>query len=265
MNPHDTIERSLRAWPVIILFMLLGGLIGLALYATRQPVYEAAAVIATSIDYSRAGYLSEAQEDNAVGVVGDVLASPAVLQRVVQRAAGQNIALSAAQFQQMANSERQNTDWWLRVRSSDPQQAAELANLWAEEAYAGLVEAHQQAVIGDGLLRYQLALENCLQRVAASEPQQAQCNPGGLEDLQAELGEAAVQMTAATTASFGMHSSTGFLIAQNATPQPEPVRNGRSSLVLAGAMIGFLAAVTLISTGWADGLIFRRKRESQLV
>ncbi|MEA4906566.1 MAG: hypothetical protein GYA17_21345 [Chloroflexi bacterium] len=244
--PVELLERMLRSWWLVALCMIAGGGIGWGIHQAQPPVYETAAVISTSIDFGRTGLLSDVEQDNAIGVLGDLIGSTQTLQEVAAAAGQAGIPLDLAQLEVMTSLERQNYLYLLRVRSDDPQAAAEVANLWVEQAVRDLTTAYDHAVRADGLLRYMDALQSCLEHMAAAGPVEAQCSRTGLAEILADLDATGRQATAEKLAARGLHPAVTFSLAQTAGVPAQPVLYSRGQMVLAGALVGLLVSLVLV-------------------
>ena len=85
-SPLETFKRAINYWWLIFLLMLLGGLSGWAIHLFKPAVYEASAAISFAIDYGQTGQLTDVEEDQMLGLVGDVIASPQVINSVIAKA-----------------------------------------------------------------------------------------------------------------------------------------------------------------------------------
>lgn len=258
-SPIDTLERAIRSWWLVVLFVLLGGLAGWAVFRARSPVYEARIVYNFSIDFTRTGVLTDTEEDQALEAVIDVLASNRVLEEVSAGAAAQGIATDPGALRAASSRERTAFTWMIRVQNTDPVAAATLANLWGERGAAALSEASGHAITV-GLLQRRLdQMEGCLQSIASTEPVQATCNLQSLPDLQAQIAETGAALRAEQEASLGMMPGLEYNWTEKATVPTRPVLYGQGTLILAGAIIGLALAVAVIQSGLADIVLWKRR------
>jgi len=243
------LESALQFWWIFFIVMLGGAGISAGFQAARPPLYEAYTEISTTIDFGRTGLLSDIEQDQMVGMVGDVIASQPVVEAALQAASLQGVELNVAQFRSQSFLERRGTAWMLRVRHSQPQQAAQLANHWAQASMDALTTAYHHAVQADSLYRYMLSLESCLEQTAASRPSEALCTVQNLDEIQFLLETSSRAQVEERTASQGISAALSFQHARVASPPEQPAQFGRNSLLLAGALIGLLLAVGLFAVG----------------
>ena len=133
----------------------------------------------------------------------------------------------------------------MHVRHSDSQVAARLSSLWAEEAYAVLNSALDHATAASKVQKYMDGLVTCLQQTVVTQPDQALCDQD-LARIQQELLAAGKMLHQEQLASLGILPALRF--AKPATPEApaSAVQYDRNLLILAGAMIGFLAGVLCV-------------------
>ncbi|MEJ5200930.1 MAG: hypothetical protein WHV66_01745 [Anaerolineales bacterium] len=253
--PLTTLDRALRNWWIIVICVVLGGGIGWIIHSFRLPVYEAHARLSTNIDFTRMGLLTDIEQDQVVGMVGDVITSPAVFEAVASAARDEGIHVDATTLKSSFFPGRAFYVWELRVRHENPEIAARLANLWAEQAFSALVDAHVHSVMAASLQRYMDALESCLEQMVVAEPVNVQCSSWRLDELQDELEKASIAVKEEKLASQGIFPGTTFALTEKAETPVKPVLYGRNQLMLTGGLVGFILAVWLIHLGWIDRLI----------
>jgi capsular polysaccharide biosynthesis protein len=156
-TPYNTLENAFRSWWVIVVLMLLGALLGFVLNQARPPLYEAHAAIAISIDFTRSGDLEDYEEDYVIGIAGAVIASSQVREAVAAQ-----MGLPPAELADRVSFERSYAVWTIRARDPSPQRAAELANVWADEAYQALGDSLEQAMLASRYAGQLDQLERCL-------------------------------------------------------------------------------------------------------
>lgn len=239
-SPLEKIQVVLRTWWLVAVLMILGGAGGVLVHQLRAPRYEARIEFTFAIDFARTGLLTDVEEDQALEAAGDILTSAEVLEQVAAQA-----ALPAAELQQSVTRERTASTWRIRFQRADPQEAARIANLWGEAALQALSDSYRNAITVEGLSRYLDSLESCIAVSTAVEPVQPLCSYQNLADLQQRIEEAGQELHAAKIASRGMMPGLGFQWTEKAFVPERPILYGRGSLVLAGALIGLVAAVWL--------------------
>jgi hypothetical protein len=259
LNPRDLLLKTLRWWWLLLVGLLLGGVAGYAFHISQPPLYESQATLTFSLDYARLGRLTDAEEDQAMGVAGALLGNIDRIEGL--RAAAQAQGLLPPGFELGPNVivERKSYRWVLRVRNPDPQNARKVAQLWLEMGTNALKDATlhtEQAQV----LRLQLVgLESCLRRMTVSDPTTAQCAWPSLPDLQREMAALGQQITTETTAAQGMVAGLSYTVSDPPQVPAQTVVFGRNNLMLAGGLLGFLAGFILISSGLLDRLSTRTK------
>jgi hypothetical protein len=247
--PLAVLQTAIHFWWLVSLLATAGGWFGWLAHRTLPPVYEAVAHFSTSIDYVSTGPLTQFEEDTAINVVGNVIYSNNVAQRVIDQAAAEGIPIRMAELKKAAVLERRVNVWDLRVRNTDPQVAVRLANLWAEQGQTALVESYQHALQADRLNRYLQSLESCLAKAAASEPANGQCSSARFSEIEKDMQTAGKAFYQERIASRGLFSGLTIGPVDQAAAADGPVLYGRNQMVLAGCFIGFLLGILLVQTG----------------
>jgi uncharacterized protein involved in exopolysaccharide biosynthesis len=249
MIPLEALQNAFRFWWFLFCLAVAGGLAGMVIHGLRPPVYEAVARFSASIDFVSTGPLTQLEEDIAIDSISDLAFSSAVMERVAEKARAQGIATSAAELKKSALFERRVNVWDLRLRSTDPQRAEQLANIWVDEGQAALLDSYQHALEAERLNRVLRGLESCLERAAASEPSSAQCSRYRFADIQADLQEAGQAYARERIASGGLSAGLRIGPVDHAVLPTQPVILGRSQLVLAGCLLGFLSGFVMLQFG----------------
>ncbi len=251
--PIDVIfKRSIRDWWVLVLTALIGAGVGWVIFHYRTPVYQAVGVLSIGIDFTRTGSLSDVEEDQVLGIAGDVLSSPAVISSVLQKAKTEQIRLDEETFRQIASTDRRQNQWVLTVRHTDAHTAAIIAELWTREGYAQLTAAIAHAENASHLQRYLDSLESCLQRATVFGPVSGYCDLKNLEGLLEELNDTGEKAAEEKISSQGILPGTTVMLASLPETPDQPVVFGRGELMLAGSLGGFLLGVLVLAAGWTD-------------
>jgi len=249
-TPFETLENAFRSWWLIVVLMMLGGLVGFALNRIRPPLYEAISVIAVSIDFSRSGDLEDYEEDYVIGIAGDVIQSSEVVAHVADLA-----GISQDQLNSQLYLERSYYTWTLRARDASSQRAAELANLWADQAVQELGASLEQALLADRYANQLDQLEDCM---AHPEPAPVLCSD--LSQVRLQIEEISTLQRDAIVQSRGVPSYTLFTLSQRAAVPTRPAVFNQGQMVLAGALIGLLLALWAIHLRLPDRLRERLSR-----
>lgn len=247
-SPREKMLSILTYWWVMAAAGILGGLAGLGIYALKAPIYEAQTSITMGIDFTRTGYLGQYDKDLALGTAAGIIYSTEVMQQVADAAHAFNIPADYQTLHKAATIERRSYEWILRLRFSDPNQAAFLANRWMDLGVVAMDKAYQHALTADALESYLDALESCLEQVAVNALVPI-CPYNSVGELQAILSTTEEQFFVEKQAARNLFPGMTYKVSQRATPPLEAVLYGRNNLVLAGLLIGLLAGIAVVSTG----------------
>ncbi len=257
--PFDLFKQAISRWWLVAFLMIIGGLVGLCLHNFSPAIYEAQAKFSVTIDYTRTGYLSDIQEDQAMRGIGSLIGSDLILQRTVNAAHSASVDISLDEFKQKSTLERGDFNWFIRFRDKDAQKAADLVNQWADQANKEILDASQHAFRAEELFNYLDSIETCLQRTTFGSEAKAPCSfpnlPIILEVIQ-KTGEIAYQEK---EASRGLMPALSISLVEKSQLPPSPVVFNRNTLVLAGSFIGLLFGI-LITFLWGNNLKIKRLR-----
>lgn len=256
MSDFDLRDRLLEAvarWPLSLALGMTGGLIGLGLSILRPPVYQAAAVIAISMDYARVEPLEEILEDRALDRIWQLMTSDDVLQSVAaELEAGQapeDVWASVASLRQHLRLEPRLSAWELAAVHPIPEVAALIANTWAEVALEQLDLAYAHAWNAVSLQGGEFEL-SCLGEIEAPSPESAVlCLAHGPDLEPAELE----RLVSEIEASRGILPLISYELTRVAQAPELPVLWSRSSLVAAGSLSGLILSIPA-------GTILRRRQ-----
>lgn len=256
-SPREKVINILTYWWVVVAAAIIGGLVGLAAFAVKKPVYEAQATFTMGIDFVRTGILTQYDKDIALTTAHGVIFSAAVMHQIADIADQNDIPVDYEMLKDTARMERKASQWTLRVRANDPNDAAFLVNQWVDIGMAALDEAYQHALAADSLQDTIDSLETCLQQVAINAVVPL-CPYQTMAELEAELKTAGDRLFIEKQASRNLFPGITYSLDQRATPPSEPALYGRNTLALAGVLIGLLAGVIIVSTGLSDRLFVRK-------
>jgi len=248
-SPAAATRRVLNAWIWVAGFILVGGLLGWLIHSLRTPVYEARTTLRMGIDYTRTGWPNEIEEDRAVEVAGFLFTSRPVLEQVSAAAAAEGITISPDEFFRSLAQERRSYTWLLRVRHSQPETAARLADLWLQTGLQTLEEASSHAFEAEQIRRYLNGLEACLAQAAGTGATSGICSIQSLANLQAELEVAGAAYRQEKAASLGVSTMVLFGEGEPSTIPQSPALYGRAKLMAGGMLLGLLLGIVLTSTG----------------
>ncbi len=236
----DILLFSKQSWKILALGAILGGAIGLGISSLLKPDYEAIAVYSFSFDYARTGLMTDIEEDQAMELAGDIVRSTNVYDAITERAKELGIALSDDELREDFSAERRFSQWLLKVRRSDPEEAALLANVWGEAARTSLSTAQQASWQADALHRYILSLESCFSQSTSGLPAQPLCQASNRLALQDEVKKSGEDLANWKEMSQGFFPGLNFSWAQEAEKPFAPVQFSRGSVIFSSCMAGLL-------------------------
>ncbi len=255
---QEKVMQMVRSWWLVAACMLLGAAAGWGIGRVQTPVYEAAAEITVSIDFTRTGALTDAEEDFAVGVVGDLIQSDAVFEAVFQQAQAAYGKMDRESLRQSLSADRYFNVWRMRARDENPQRAAAVANAWGQAAYTALSEAVLHAQTAYQWETYLDGLTSCVGQSVGVEPAPAQCGQGDLDELQNEIQRVGPLLRAEKDAAQGILPWSTYSELRQAEIPTAPVRGTTAVLMVCGALLGALAGITWVWSG-ADKAVRRGK------
>lgn len=245
-------RRLLRRSPLVFAAAVLGGLLALGAARITPPTYRGTAVLDIGVDYGRSQWLDEDADRLVMGRVQALILSDEVLAEVQERIEKASSGDGAAPSSTSALRDEMRLVWvdnrWeLSFASQDPQQAAAIANLWAEVALEHLHAAWERAWRVAELQSLYFDVY-CRPEGPAGEPADGLwvCDEGepgrdtaGLsEELLTEIGQ-----------SHGIIPALSFGWKARASAPMEPEIDTQSARILAGMLVGLLvgtlAAVTV--------------------
>ncbi len=247
VDVQEKVMEMVRSWWLVAACMLLGAAAGWGIGRVQAPVYEAAAEITVSIDFTRTGALTDAEEDFAVGVVGDLIQSDAVFETVFQQAA--NSELDRETLRQSLSADRYFNVWRMRARSKNPDQAAALANAWGQAAYTALSEAVLHAQTAYQWETYLDGLTGCVGQSVGMEPAPAECRSWELTELQNEIQRVGQILRAEKDAAQGIVPWSAYSEVRLADVPTSPARGTTAVLMVCGALLGALAGIAWVWGG----------------
>jgi hypothetical protein len=260
LMPFMIWQRIRSRWWLPVALAILGGLIGWAFHFIRTPVYQATASLTVMMDFSR-GELTQYEQDYAFNAVGAVINSSSVMERVLIVAQARNVEVPSSQQGQKFLEGRQSV-WDLHVRSQDPTQAADLANIWAEVSLEVLNTALEHSIQADQLTMQIYRLEACLPETPGMafplvmlKPVPKDCSRYTLSEIQAELADRTTALAEEMSLTRGILSSFEFALTNLAVTPAEPVVGDPGKMTLAGAAIGAIISL------WVAGGIRKRRGE----
>lgn len=243
-SPVKSLERLWKRWLWIVAIMILGGAAGWLANHLRPPVYEARAVLNSSIDYPFAGRFSQVQMDQVFNSVTNIVIDEAVKARAMEetRAAGYTVDERAVDMDLI----RMDVEWALSVRSADPAMASYLANRWAEISLQKYQERWTYASRVQ-LLYYEMKqIEQCRGPFRVYSMYENLCSRiGTLAGLDRQLQSMAEEVRAAEKEANGIIANYDFSLKEAAPVPQKPLSYNPNTFILAGALIGLLVSILI--------------------
>lgn len=237
-SPREALEHAFGRWWVIVLLTVLGGIAGWIFHFFIPPVYEATSIVTVNMDFQKR-HLTQYEEDFAIGAAGAIATSDEVENQIIAEAKIRGIPIELGQLQQQMFMEQKQPVWELHIRNRDPKIASELANLWAQKFYEALNTALRHAIREDEIQTQIDSIKGSLSAsgssVLGSEAQIA------LKSLSDELLQE-------QQSSYGIISIMKFTQTESAITPQSPVIYRLADLVLAGACIGFVVSLWVVSS-----------------
>jgi len=252
-SPLEAFNLALRRWWLIAVCVLVGGLLGWGLSRVNSPRYDAQVLLVINIDYQQAPELVQKTddhytEDQIIGAANAVVISTYVLDQVYADLQAQGISRDWGKYTRNLASERKRSQFWLRVRDRDPKVASAAANLWAEKAYATLVEFHQHAVKAKVLREYLAAMSACPLPPEDLQPLlPSLCGNGSPAEIQQVIADVTAQMEAETAASHALSPALTFSLGRKAAVPSTPSTYRGSLMLAAGALLGCAAGIVAVN------------------
>lgn len=245
--PRAVLERTFRLWPVIVLAIIIGGMVGWSLGSLFSPIYETHAEVLINLD-SNLWSQEEHPENpieiavaNAIHPIDAIFFSDDTINALMAAAKMENISIDKNQIQTMFTFQRTDLVLLLTVRSSDPVTAARLANLWVQAALPLFETAHEHALTAFTMILQRDDLAACFKDVAlATGNICAGTTYDSLIELAPALNALNAQITTEQVSSFGLDPAMTIQSGSPAVVPVEPERFQRTWLALAGTLIGFI-------------------------
>jgi capsular polysaccharide biosynthesis protein len=261
MEPEYSIlkhfQELLKFWWVVGLIAIAGGVFGYEISQIRTPVYESRGVFTVGLDFVKAGLMTDAEEDQAINNVADVIGSTATLEQVVSTLQAKDLSLTLDDLKKFASTDRQGFQIAIHVDHTNSQTAFDIADTWMTIAYQDLQAAIQQAVRASALNRQLSDLETCLQQVTATVPAFPPCEIMDQTSLMHSLNEVEIDLLDANAKSKGIISAISVALTEKPQVPISPRVFNRNILTAGGAVMGFLAGVLLVEGGfigkWSKG------------
>jgi uncharacterized protein involved in exopolysaccharide biosynthesis len=253
-NVRAALEKTIDLWWVVVTMSIIGGLIGFVFHRFQPPIYESTATFTITMDFSKMAMepmdlakreMTQYGEDFAFNSAEGIIGSLFLKNQVLQAAQAQGMDVSLADLKREMTLERRMSIWELHVRDRDPQQAADLANTWAELSLSALNQALGHAVQMDILDNQITELEG---QIGSAE------GADSFEAIQTRIKNLLPKLLEEKKLSQGIISVMSF------SPDEEAERGklvlyNTGSLSLGGATVGFILSL------WVTNIMRKRNHD----
>lgn len=247
--PIQMLQRG-KKYPWLLLFICIvaGGLIGFASGYFLRPIYEARATITANADIKEnRPIITELMIDRQILHIGELFYQPQIVQNLLEQQSQQNNRLTLEDLYAMSEIERLGHNTLLKIRSTDPQLAASVANNWAKIIYEELESAKPHAIRAAEARQRIAMLNYCFptaEKAFASDgpsPETVQfCKGLTFEEADLYLKNSNQILLEEDALTMGL---SDWLNLSAFTPAPvptEPIAYGRGRLAFSGALAGLL-------------------------
>ena len=250
-NEFSLRESTLRVfsrWWVVVILMVSGGVAGWIFHLFRSPMYDANATITINMEYQKRE-LTELQVDSAFNAASAIITSSTVFNQVITEAQAQGYSINLSFIHKYFFLEGRQSVWELRVRDENPNNAAALANVWANKATDALTSALGHALQADQLQIQISGLENCLAGMTGQmTPTPENCNNFSQSKIQEMLQNRAGNLIKEKKSSLGILPIMTISLTDLASAPEKPAIFNQGNLVFGGAIIALVVSLWAVNT-----------------
>jgi hypothetical protein len=256
-SPYQTYRTILRRWWLVVLCILLGGIFGLVLHGLRPTLYEAETFLTASLNFPTDEFYTQYEEDYAFTVAAAHIDPLGIASSLVPALRAEGYPITTDEFLRQASMERMQASWALRYRSPDPELASAVVDLWLSQAYEKLVILRNHSLQAQSYYRqlrflnvcYRYALISLTEMLTYPPDYQLVCIFPSTEKIHDEQLSASRLFAAELRLSRGMNPYFVVDIPDTAETQVYRTAYDRNLMVLAGALVGFVAGLWLANLG----------------
>jgi hypothetical protein len=252
-RPLDLLQSISKKWWIIAIGMISGGICALTLSGFLPPIYESSASFSVTIDYTKTGFLSDVQEDQAMRGIGYVITSDDLIKQVVSDVQTQKGSYSRDQFEKESSLDREEFLWTLRYRSADPKFANDVVFAWMERSKDLLQDGLMHAQIVDSETKILWGLEECLERATGQVSVETLCGFASTNELVNEIANISSSIQKEKMVALGLFSPLAVQVVKQPQVPFYPVRHQRNLFAFAGIVSGLLISILI------QGIIFMRR------
>jgi hypothetical protein len=248
--------RALKAWWIWALAIFLGGIAGWVFALFHAPVYEATAFYRVTVDAAeinrRLGFdpqrtLEFSDSNVYLSPAADVFYLLEIPEELAAAAKRQGLSFAAGQF--IPGNfilDRRGSTWFVTVRQTDPNRAAQLANLWLELVDNHLRDMSAHAFRVEALEVQRSSLIACFSSMDFTQANQCAgtvfSSPNDFDQYISGLDHS---IALEREASHGLDTVLAFYLDRPAEVPANPILYSRSSAILAGGLLGFVVGLVL--------------------
>jgi uncharacterized protein involved in exopolysaccharide biosynthesis len=246
---NDLYHSASRYWWALFACMLIGGLTGIVIAATRQPLYEASASILVTVDRGRSVVVDDFTVVQATDRVRALILSDDTLKKALdllsESASEMEVFDSIGSFRSALRITNSPASFELLVYANEPALAAEGANAWAKASLAELDEAYLHSLRAAELQNVLYEAHCTLTLLDDGSRKQAvwDCTSGKGEIEAADLP---VEILEEVKASRGILPIFSFALGEEAVVPKSPLLWGRSVFILSGLVLGMLIGFLIL-------------------
>jgi hypothetical protein len=244
-KPLDIFGYIFKKWWLIVLSMIAFGICALILSNFIPPLYESSAIFSVTIDYTETGALSDIQEDQAMKGVGNLIRSDEVIEDVIAKIIDRSLPYSREQFEKGSALDREEFQWTLRYRSSDPIISRDIVQTWVDISNTIIHESLIHAQIVDSQREYLWNLEECIQYTTGQNSADGFCGYSSTEELVDQIGIVSNSINVDKIAARGMFSPLAVQMIKNPQVPLVPIRHQKNLLIFAGTAVGLLFCILI--------------------
>ena len=243
-------QRLVSRWHWVVVAGMIGGLVGLLASYVRPPIYQASAVIGIGIDLSRAEVPEDFTIRQAHDRVRSLLLADDILDQAVflsaQRAGVAPPMESSAALRGRIRLAERPDGWELIVFGPSIAEAERLVQAWADASLEGIAVASFHALRAADW-QHVLYEASChlVAHGSGAASAQWQCESPPPEG---DADAIPASILAEVEASRGILPAFSYFAVKGSGGSARPVVWGRESLVLGGAVVGFVIGVLMAAS-----------------
>ena len=134
------------------------------------------------------------------------------------------------------------------MRTSNPETATSVVNIWAREALIRLQAASMHALLANHLAEKLSSLEKCLESTSIVMPVYEPCEGKNTEFIKGEISTISSKLQNEKLESMGIIPEMTFYISEEGQNPTSPVSYNRNFLVFGFSILGFFVGIVFLHT-----------------